>query len=172
MVFVHVLEGVSSYTLRIVSSLSNAHPYSVPRPLAWQEALIALACIFQKFDLIHNDPSYQLSYKYSLTVKPRDFKIRAIPRVGAPSLFSYTPGSSVAQSPVSSLQTSSRRGTMASLSLNGVEGVDLYLAYGSNSGTCRDFAQRVGSEATVKGTFFVCISFVLSHKVNMISLEQ
>jgi cytochrome P450/NADPH-cytochrome P450 reductase len=29
--------------------------------------------------------------------------------------------------------------------------VPLYLAYGSNSGTCKDFAQRVGMEAPSKG---------------------
>jgi len=116
------------------------------RPLAWQEALIALASIFQKFDLVHNDPSYQLTYKYTLTVKPLDFRIRAIPRPNAPSLFTYTP---TTMSPTASMTLPSRKGTMSSLSL--VEGVPLYLAYGSNSGTCRDFAQRIGSEAPPKG---------------------
>ncbi|KIJ39879.1 hypothetical protein M422DRAFT_32485 [Sphaerobolus stellatus SS14] len=131
----------------------NGSRACIGRPLAWQEALITLACVFQKFDLVHNDPAYQLSYKYTLTVKPRDFFIRAIPRPGAPPVFSFnTSIGSVAQSPASSFYTTpSRRGTMASLNLNDGDGVDLYLAYGSNSGTCRDFAQRVGNEAPIKG---------------------
>lgn len=32
-------------------------------------------------------------------------------------------------------------------------GVPLYLAYGSNSGTCKDFAQRLGGDAPSKGEF-------------------
>ncbi|KIJ33095.1 hypothetical protein M422DRAFT_135929, partial [Sphaerobolus stellatus SS14] len=40
----------------------------IGRPLAWQEAIIALAVIFQKFDLVLHDPSYKLLYKSTLTV--------------------------------------------------------------------------------------------------------
>ncbi|KIJ52228.1 hypothetical protein M422DRAFT_243833 [Sphaerobolus stellatus SS14] len=114
----------------------------IGRPLAWQEAMIALAVVFQKFNLVHHDPSYQLIYKSTITVKPRDFKIRAIPPPGAPSIYSYAP---TVQPPVSSKEI--KKETVA----NPVDGVDLYLAYGSNSGTCKDFAQRVGSEAASKG---------------------
>jgi len=43
----------------------------------------------------------------------------------------------------------SEKETISNLGL--VDGVPLYLAYGSNSGTCKDFAQRIGSEAPPKG---------------------
>ncbi|KIJ37662.1 hypothetical protein M422DRAFT_259760 [Sphaerobolus stellatus SS14] len=112
------------------------------RPLAWQESIIAFADIFQKFDLVPRDPSYQLLYKSTLTVKPRDFKIHAKPRPGAPSLYSYAPA---VQPPVSNDEIRKE------IAANPVDGVDLYLAYGSSSGTCKDFAQRVGSEPTSKG---------------------
>ncbi|KIJ52221.1 hypothetical protein M422DRAFT_243826 [Sphaerobolus stellatus SS14] len=35
--------------------------------------------------------------------------------------------------------------------INPVDGIDLYLAYRSNSGTCKDFVQKVGNEAASKG---------------------
>ncbi|KAG9088707.1 hypothetical protein FS749_001950 [Ceratobasidium sp. UAMH 11750] len=57
----------------------------IGRPFAWQEALIAVATIFQKFDLTPADPAYTLQLKQTLTLKPKDFKFHAIPRKGAPS---------------------------------------------------------------------------------------
>ncbi|KAI0763547.1 cytochrome P450 [Trametes elegans] len=47
---------------------------------AWQEAQIALVTIFQHFDLVMNDPSYELKLKQTLSIKPKEFYIRAIPR--------------------------------------------------------------------------------------------
>ncbi|CAE6484242.1 unnamed protein product [Rhizoctonia solani] len=44
------------------------------RMFAWQEALIALATIFQKFDFTPADPLYSLQIKQILTVKPNNFK--------------------------------------------------------------------------------------------------
>ncbi|KIJ41704.1 hypothetical protein M422DRAFT_255320 [Sphaerobolus stellatus SS14] len=113
----------------------------IGRPLAWQESLIALAVIFQKFDLVYHDPSYQLHYKSNITVKPKDLKIRAIPRPGAPSLHSYAPA-------VQPSVDGKKKTQMVDIPKDGVA---LYLAYGSNSGTCKDFAQKVGSEAASKG---------------------
>ncbi|KIJ52190.1 hypothetical protein M422DRAFT_243795 [Sphaerobolus stellatus SS14] len=128
------------------------------QPLAWQESLIALASIFQRFDLVHNDPSYQLSYKFTLTVKPWDFHIRAIPRPGVPSVFSYSGSRITVQSP-----TSSDAPNKENTAENPEHGVDLYLAYGSNSGTCKDFAQRVASETRSKG--------FIPHIVSLDSIE-
>ncbi|KIJ52218.1 hypothetical protein M422DRAFT_243823 [Sphaerobolus stellatus SS14] len=118
----------------------------IGRPLAWQESLVALASIIQIFDLVHNDPSYQLSYKFTLTVKPWDLHIRAIPRPGVPSVFSYSGSRTTVQSP-----TSSDKPNKNDTAENPEHGVDLYLAYESNSGTCKDFAQRVASETRSKG---------------------
>ncbi|KAF8520360.1 cytochrome P450 [Hysterangium stoloniferum] len=111
----------------------------IGRPLAWQEALIAVACIFQKFDLVLHDPSYQLHLKSTLTIKPANLHIRAIPRENGP-MHIHTGSTPVTTSPTS---------TFIHASLT--SGIPLYLAYGSNSGTCKDFAQRVGTEAPAKG---------------------
>ncbi|KAF8588667.1 fatty acid hydroxylase [Ramaria rubella] len=115
----------------------------IGRPLAWQEALIALAAIFQKFDLVPHDPSYQLratrcQLKSTLTIKPKDFYIHATVREDAP--FSI-------HTPAAAKQASLKPHE----SLGGEGAVPIYLAYGSNSGTCKDFAQRISTEARAKG---------------------
>ena len=45
-----------------------------------QEATMALAMILQKFDCQLADPDYELKIAQTLTVKPTDFFINAIPR--------------------------------------------------------------------------------------------
>ncbi|KAG8757092.1 hypothetical protein FRC11_004809 [Ceratobasidium sp. 423] len=57
----------------------------IGRPFAWQEALIAIATVFQKFDFTPSDPAYNLQLKQTLTLKPKNFTFRATPRKGAPS---------------------------------------------------------------------------------------
>ncbi|QRV92606.1 cytochrome P450 family protein [Ceratobasidium sp. AG-Ba] len=114
----------------------------IGRPFAWQEALIAVATIFQKFDLTPADASYDLKFKQTLTLKPKDFKFHAIPRKGAPSF-------SVAAASVQAT-------TGATPGKNVVgEGDDsrspMYVFYGSNTGSCEGFAQNVASEAASKG---------------------
>ncbi|KAI0823975.1 cytochrome P450 [Trametes gibbosa] len=54
---------------------------------AWQEGQIALVTIFQHFDLVMNDPAYQLQLKQTLSIKPQGFFIRAIPRKDSPHQF-------------------------------------------------------------------------------------
>ncbi|CAE6533625.1 unnamed protein product [Rhizoctonia solani] len=56
----------------------------IGRPFSWQEALIALATIFQKFDFAPVDQAYALQMKQTITLKPKGFKFRAIPRKDAP----------------------------------------------------------------------------------------
>lgn len=45
-----------------------------------QEAVLALAMILQKFDLQLADPSYKLEIVQTLTIKPTNFFIHAVPR--------------------------------------------------------------------------------------------
>ncbi|KAI8986145.1 cytochrome P450 [Trametes punicea] len=54
---------------------------------AWQEAQIALVTIFQHFDLVMADPKYELELKQTLSIKPKNFFIRALPRKDKPRLF-------------------------------------------------------------------------------------
>jgi cytochrome P450/NADPH-cytochrome P450 reductase len=54
----------------------------IGRPFAWQEALLVIAILLQNFDFEFEDPNYTLALKQTLTVKPANFKIRAISRDG------------------------------------------------------------------------------------------
>ncbi|KAG8707689.1 hypothetical protein FRC09_001668 [Ceratobasidium sp. 395] len=114
----------------------------IGRPFAWQEALIAVATIFQKFDLTPADPSYTLQLKQTLTLKPKDFKFHAIPRKGAPS-FSVAAAST-------QLSTGAAPGKDV-VGGSGEGQSPLYVFYGSNTGSCEGFAQNVASEAASKG---------------------
>ncbi|KAF8585223.1 bifunctional P-450:NADPH-P450 reductase [Ramaria rubella] len=98
----------------------------IGRPLAWQESLIAVASIFQKFDLVLDDPDYKLHIKPGPALKPKDLRIHAKVREAL-------------------------RATALPPPTEAINGVPLYLAYGSNSGTCKDFAQRISTEAPAKG---------------------
>ncbi|CAE6431371.1 unnamed protein product [Rhizoctonia solani] len=113
----------------------------IGRPFAWQEALIAIATLFQKFDFKPSDESYTLQLKQTLTLKPKDFTFHAIPRKGAPS-FSVAAASS---------QTTS--GPTPGKEIVGGEskGIPMYVFYGSNTGSCEGFAQNIASEAAGKG---------------------
>ena len=72
----------------------------IGRPFAWQEVQIAMVTIMQRFDLIMDDPSYELELRQTLTIKPRNFYIHAIPRKNKPRLLAIP--SSAALSPAGS----------------------------------------------------------------------
>ncbi|KAG8732144.1 hypothetical protein FRC11_000489 [Ceratobasidium sp. 423] len=113
----------------------------IGRLFAWQEALIAIATIFQKFDFTPADSAYSLQIKQTLTVKPKDFKFRAIPRKGAPSF-----------SGVTSTQTTDESLTKEHGVGNGLgQNLPLYVFYGSNTGSCEGFAQNLAATASAKG---------------------
>jgi len=114
----------------------------IGRPFAWQEALVAVATIFQKFDLAPVDTSYTLQLKQTLTLKPKNFKFYAIPRKGAPS-FS-----------VAAASTQATTGAEPGKDVVGESGdsqLPMHVFYGSNTGSCEGFAQNVASEAASKG---------------------
>ncbi|CAE6437707.1 unnamed protein product [Rhizoctonia solani] len=114
----------------------------IGRPFAWQEALIAIATIFQKFDFVASDPEYSLQLKQTLTLKPKNFMIRAVPRKGAPSFTGIVAAPSSVTENASAMSTAQNG--------NG-GGVPLYVLYGSNTGSCEGFAQQVASGAATRG---------------------
>ncbi|TFY58023.1 hypothetical protein EVJ58_g6664 [Rhodofomes roseus] len=54
----------------------------IGRAFALQEMLLITALIFQRFDVMMDDPSYELAIKQTLTIKPKDFRIRVAPPQG------------------------------------------------------------------------------------------
>ncbi|KAJ7870739.1 fatty acid hydroxylase [Mycena olivaceomarginata] len=106
----------------------------IGRAFAWQEVILVLATVLQKFDLTVADP-------LTLTIKPKGFHIHARPRAAKP-LFYSTPSSSLK---VGSVQTD----TTPAASTAALK--PLYVFYGSNTGTSEAFAQRIANEAPSYG---------------------
>ncbi|EIN12923.1 fatty acid hydroxylase [Punctularia strigosozonata HHB-11173 SS5] len=119
----------------------------IGRAFALQEAHIVLASIFQKFDLIMDDPSYTLKIKQTLTIKPNQFHVHAIPRKGRRQLVA---------APSSTL--------LRILSDDGKDPEEskprppadpsrppMYVLYGSNGGSSEAFAQRLATDAASHG---------------------
>lgn len=103
---------------------------------------MAIATLFQRFDFRAVDPSYELKIKQTLTIKTQDFRFYAIPRkdrataLSVPSVLRSRAGS------VSSTRSS------ASTSLK-----TMHVLYGSNTGSCEMFAQRLANVAPSHGQF-------------------
>jgi cytochrome P450/NADPH-cytochrome P450 reductase len=110
----------------------------IGRYFALQEATMVLAQIIQQFDLIEEDPSYQLKIKEQLTIKPYNFKIRARPR-----------GTMILSAPI--LQSTQ----MPLVPVSPVTGeTPLLVLFGSNSGSSESFASRIASGAKAQGETF------------------
>ncbi|EKM50238.1 uncharacterized protein PHACADRAFT_153718 [Phanerochaete carnosa HHB-10118-sp] len=118
----------------------------IGRPFAWQEAQITLVYLMQRFTFVMHDPSYDLQLKQTLTIKPHDFYIHAIPRTDKPSIVPVpTPSSTLLRD---------QSGVAPQAAAPGDDGVGrelLYVLYGSNTGTCEAFAQRIASDAAAHG---------------------
>ncbi|KAG8832855.1 hypothetical protein FRC17_000510 [Serendipita sp. 399] len=114
----------------------------IGRAFAWQEAIIAIATLFQRFDFVLADSEYDLRLKQTLTIKPDEFYIHAIPRSGvAPMVLG-------AQQPV----PKSLSPLASNTAPEHAEGrVGLNVLYGSNTGSSEAFAQRIASAAASKG---------------------
>ncbi|KAK0481963.1 fatty acid hydroxylase [Armillaria luteobubalina] len=117
----------------------------IGRPFAWQEVMLVLTSVIQKFDLSLADPSYTLQISQALTIKPKGLKIHAKLRESGPHISSVSAvgikraydGPDVTSHP------------------HIIESADskppLYVLYGSNTGTSEAFAQRIASEAATYG---------------------
>jgi cytochrome P450 / NADPH-cytochrome P450 reductase len=119
----------------------------IGRAFAWQEALMVMAMILQNFDMQLDDPAYQLRIKQTLTIKPKDLFIRVNLREGSPTdldqkIHSNNQAADPKQQPKQA--TTAPSPTKATRE-------KMFIAYGSNTGTCQAFAQRLASDAITHG---------------------
>lgn len=117
----------------------------IGRPFAMQEAILAMAMLFQNFNFVMHDPSYNLVIKQTLTIKPDNFLMRAILRDGMTptQLERHLAGSGASQDAPNAHNVES--------SASAEQGKKLTVLYGSNSGTCEVLARRVAGDATRHG---------------------
>ncbi|KAM5540807.1 hypothetical protein V8D89_005451 [Ganoderma adspersum] len=121
----------------------------IGRPFAWQEAQIALVTILQRFDLVMDDPSYELKVKQTLTIKPDDFYIHAIPRKDKSRLLS-APSSALALAGPTAVK--GQNGTASTSTTADASNLQpLFILYGSNTGSSKSFAERLASDAPTHG---------------------
>ncbi|KAJ7048509.1 NADPH--cytochrome P450 reductase-like protein [Mycena amicta] len=119
----------------------------IGRAFAWQEALAVLALILQNFDLRLDDPNYELKVVQTLTLKPKDFFVRASLREGITAttlqhrLEARVDGDAVVQ-PVAKEKSAGAASDA---------GFPLSILYGSNTGTCQTLTSRLASEAAKRG---------------------
>lgn len=117
----------------------------IGRAFAWQEALLATALILQNFDVTLDDPTYEMKVVQTLTIKPKDFYMRAKLRPGITAthlqqVLMATPGSEQ-QHDIGKVDAESRTGTARGMTI----------LYGSNTGTCQALAQKLSTQAKQSG---------------------
>lgn len=125
----------------------------IGRAFAWQEMMLAFATLLQNFSFIMDNPSYSLQIQTALTIKPKGFHIRAIPRGGLTPLQLEARLVGLCEGdPNSSKPASDRPNPTVSPECNGKDaGQRMNIYYGTNSGTCEFMARRLGSDASDRG---------------------
>ena len=120
----------------------------IGRPFAWQEAILTVALLFQNFDFRLVDPSYQLSIKQTLTLKPKDMFMYATLRDGIDVV-------QLEKTLHVNTSDASKNGPKQHGREHGskIENTQkpMTILYGSNSGTCEALAQSLASEASERG---------------------
>lgn len=107
----------------------------IGRQFAMQEAKLVLGMLLHRFDLV-DFAHYQLKVKQSLTIKPKDFKIKVRKRIPA--------GTQVAaQAPAAAAPAAPQQAK--------ANGVALQILYGSNLGAGEAFANELATEAGQRG---------------------
>jgi cytochrome P450/NADPH-cytochrome P450 reductase len=124
----------------------------IGRPFAWQEMILGLAVLVQNFNFVMDNPSYTLHVAQTLTVKPKDFYVRAIPRDGlTPAQMEARLAGAYHGAGVASKPNRAKSSPAANEEAEVETGKKVAIYYGSNSGTCEFMAQRLASDSAVHG---------------------
>jgi cytochrome P450/NADPH-cytochrome P450 reductase len=108
-----------------------------------QEAILATAILLQNFDFSFDDPKYELKIQQALSIKPKDFYMRA-------SLREKLDATGIERKLYSNVVTPDKNAkpTISPAVLaNGTSKDPLTILYGSNSGTCEALAQSLARVA-------------------------
>ena len=118
----------------------------IGRAFAWQEAVLAVALILQNFDMRLDDPNYEIKVVQTLTLKPKDFYMRASLREG------ITP-TILLQRLSGDRATGGQHRDGVPRAVEAVAAGDhaLSILYGSNTGTCQALAQKLAGQCAQRG---------------------
>ncbi|EON61408.1 bifunctional P-450:NADPH-P450 reductase [Coniosporium apollinis CBS 100218] len=129
----------------------NGSRACIGRPFAWQEALLVVAMLLQNFNFVAEDPSYQLQFKQTLTIKPKGFRMRAMLRNNiTPTTLERGLSSRTISTNKSAAFGETSKVTNKPIT-QAAGGKKMVVLYGSNTGTCEALAQRLASDAPAHG---------------------
>ncbi|KAL4925712.1 bifunctional cytochrome P450/NADPH--P450 reductase [Aspergillus undulatus] len=128
----------------------NGSRACIGRPFAWQEMLLAVSILLQNFTFSMDDPKYRLRLVETLTIKPKDLRVRASLRHGMSPLdlehrLSGARGVTTSEENANAASFSKGHGCTNS------KRTALRIFYGSNSGTCETLARRLAADAPSQG---------------------
>jgi cytochrome P450/NADPH-cytochrome P450 reductase len=132
----------------------------IGRPFAWQESLLVMVMLLQNFNFVL-DGNYQLGYKQTLTIKPKEMYMRAILRDN------LTPTTLERRLAGLSSTATTKEDETNGKSTKVEGGVPITVLYGSNSGTCESLAQRVATDAVDHGFYVTKIDCLDTAKENL-----
>lgn len=117
---------------------------------------MAMAMLLQNFNFQLDDPSYNLRIKQTLTIKPLGLKMRASLRHGmnATDLERFLHGSPISQTglaPSIPMRPKVQTGKPVLGASTPGKTSAMTILYGSNTGTCRTFAERLALNAGAHG---------------------
>ncbi|KAK2735577.1 bifunctional p-450:NADPH-p450 reductase [Colletotrichum kahawae] len=141
----------------IVANLAKSHfDPAVYGDDADEHAWLHWPRICLNFNFVAHNPNYDLKVAQTLTIKPKDFYIRAILREGlTPALLEARLAGSIVATGANAkaaAKTPAEKTPSQSSGTNGTsKGGNLAVFYGSNSGTCEFMAQRLASDAQSHG---------------------
>ncbi|EFR05015.1 bifunctional P-450:NADPH-P450 reductase [Nannizzia gypsea CBS 118893] len=119
----------------------------IGRPFAWQETILAAAMLLQNLNLRFDDPSYQLQIKQTLTIKPKDFFMRATLRHTADPIQLEK----MLHMNIKTETNAAEKGRKAGAPSGGSAKKPMTILYGSNAGTCEALAQNLARDASSRG---------------------
>ncbi len=118
----------------------------IGRPFAMQEAQLVMAMLLQRFDIVFDDPSYQLHIAETLTIKPDGLNIRAKARGRG----DFTGPAAFRSAIPSTPQRPLKKDDVDEPVVAG-EAMPLLVLYGSNTGASEMFARRIAGDAARQG---------------------
>lgn len=121
----------------------NGQRACIGRQFAMQEAILVLAMILQRFELVDHE-NYQLEVKETLSIKPEGFTLKVRPRPGSQAL--ATLGVPAAR-PAEDAEPSPE----AAASARPAHGGRVTVAFGSNLGSTEAFAREIAQSARQNG---------------------
>jgi len=130
-----------------IKPFGNGMRGCIGRPFAWQEAHLIVALLLQNFNFRAEDPSYKVTIKQTLTIKPKDFFMHATLREGIDPIHleqNMWNGGYVNKESAKDKKIEGMKGN------NGPK-KPMTVLYGSNTGTCESLAQTLANSASGRG---------------------